>query len=119
MIDGENRHIQAVNIVRRVDGHAVDNAVFAAVEDDSLDVRDRSQLRSGQIMGMNLAVNTQSTDFARDHRIFFAAEVKYKNDILLHENFLLFLYIENGSFNGKSIARAHQLCKEIFIKPLR
>ena len=84
MIDRQNRHVQRVHGICRIDGLAIHNAVHAAVENHAANIRNSRQFRRLDIVGMNFAVYAQRANFAGDFRVFFAAQVEYQNDVLLH-----------------------------------
>lgn len=76
MVGQKQRQTTLVDRFRRVDGHAVDNPVDTAVENDSFHIRQITQLIRAQIVRMNFAVDAQSPDLTGQPRVLITAEVE-------------------------------------------
>ena len=92
MVSQQHGHGSIINLLSGVDLHAVHHAVGAAVQDDALHVRQSGKLVSGDVVGMDLAVNAQRTDLTGQAGILLTAQIKYQNHVLLHCSASYFLY---------------------------
>ena len=63
---------------------AVHNSVFPSVKNDSLHIVQRLQLLHSDIVRMNLAVNPQIPDPARQHGVFRTSQIQNDNHVLFH-----------------------------------
>ena len=83
VIDRQLREIGRRDVRRDVDLDAVHHAVFAAAENQTLDVRKGAQLLKRRVMRVNLAVHAQRTHRARDPRVLRASQIEDYNHVLL------------------------------------
>ena len=75
MADRHYRHAKLINGCFHVDRLTVDNIVFSPVDDDTFNIRQLFQFCCCDIMGFDLAVNTQFPYGTSHHCVFVAAQI--------------------------------------------
>ena len=84
VIGQEHGNIVIVDVLGNVNLNAVYHSVRTTVENNALHIGESLELFQGNVVGMDLAVNAKSTDLSGQTGIFLAAQVQYKDHVLLH-----------------------------------
>ena len=92
MVNCHYRTASFINLLSYINANAVNYMVWPAVNDNTFHIRELFQLFFCNIMGINLTVNTHSTDFSRQYGVLCASQVKNDNHILFHRYFLLLYF---------------------------
>ena len=94
MVHQQHRNRRIIDLFCSVDLHAIYNTVGAAVQDNTLHIRQSSQLCCSDVMGIDLAVNTQSPDLTGQAGVLITAQIQNQNHVLLHYLASQFLMID-------------------------
>ena len=84
MRDGHHGNPGLVDLGLDVDALAVDDVVRTTGKNHALDVGERLELARRDVVRIDLAVDAEGADLARQHRVLRAAEVENDDHVLFH-----------------------------------